>query len=84
MGTKKKVADLEAISSFGLVRIAGYDGGGLPPVAGTGGKKGQVITEIKKLYGQMRDAAKVENYERAAELRDKIRELAKDLGKSFN
>jgi protein-arginine kinase activator protein McsA len=66
-----------------MVRIAGFSGSGLPPVT-AGGKKGQVIAEIKKLYAQMRDAAKVENYERAAMLRDKIRELAKDLGKSFN
>jgi len=66
-----------------MVRIAGYSGGDLPQ-GNVAGKKGQVIAEIKKLYGQMRDAAKVENYERAAELRDKIRELAKDLGKNFN
>lgn len=64
--------------SFGVIRVAGYDSGGVSKTD-PGNKKEKVITQIKTLYVQMQEAVKREDYERAAEIRDKIRELAKEM-----
>jgi len=45
------------------------------------GGKMRVKREIEELKYQLEKAIKEEAYEKAAELRDKIRELEKELGK---
>ena len=81
MEPKKKLKISSCMAERNTLRIASFSTGQL-----THGQmereKELLVTEIKSLYRDLRQRVKVEDYKEAADLRDKIKALAQNIGVS--
>ena len=81
MDPEKKLKILSRMAEYNTLRIASFSNGQLP-YKQMEMEKELLVTEIKSLYRELRQRVKVEDYEEAADIRDKIKALAKSIGVS--
>lgn len=81
MEPKKKLKVSSCMAEYNTLRIASFSNGQLT-YRQMEREKELLVTEIKSLYRELRQRVKVEDYKEAADLRDKIKALARNIGVS--